>query len=33
MIEEEWRLSNGWDLETAMSKRQWERNRWTVEAG
>jgi hypothetical protein len=28
-----WRLSNGWDLETAMSKRQWERNRWTVEAG
>jgi hypothetical protein len=23
-----WRLSNGWDLETAMTKRQWERHRW-----
>jgi len=26
-----WRLSNGWDLETAMSKRQWERNRWSTD--
>jgi NUMOD4 motif/HNH endonuclease len=24
-----WRLTNGWDLETAMAKRQWERNRWS----
>ena len=23
-----WRLSNGWSLDEAMSKRQWERNRW-----